>query len=110
MAKETIFIVEDEEDILELITYNLMQGGYQTKGFFSGEDLLSAVKNKTADLIILDIMLPGMDGLDVCKELKKKTGTEDIPVIMVTAKGEEADIVTGLELGADDYVVKPFSP
>lgn len=110
MANETIFIVEDEEDILELISYNLIKDGYRTKGFLNGEDLLSALKKGNADLIILDLMLPGIDGLEVCKDIKKNKETEDIPVIMVTAKGEEADIVIGLELGADDYIVKPFSP
>ncbi len=110
MAKESIFIVEDEEDILELISYNLIKDGYRTKGFLNGEDLLSELKKGKTDLIILDLMLPGMDGLEVCKDIKKNKETEDIPVIMVTAKGEEADIVIGLELGADDYIVKPFSP
>ena len=110
MAKEKILLVEDEEDILELIAYNLTQSGYQVASVMSGEDALQQVKRDTYDLMILDLMLPGVDGLEVCKILKHDRLTAHLPIIMVTARGEEADVVVGLELGADDYVTKPFSP
>ncbi len=110
MARENVLVVEDEEDILELIRYNLMKDGYQVMGVTSGEEALRITKTKAFDLIILDLMLPGVDGLEVCKTLKNNPKTQSMPIIMLTAKGEEADIVTGLELGADDYVTKPFSP
>ena len=110
MAKEKILIVEDEEDILELIRYNLAKEGYQIEGVMSGEDALHKVKKETYDLIVLDLMLPGVDGLDVCKMLKQDQLTAPVPIIMLTARGEEADIIVGLELGADDYITKPFSP
>ena len=110
MANERILIVDDEEDVLELAQYNLEQSGYHVETAASGEQALTYSKKKTPDLIILDLMLPGIDGLEVCKQLKSDVKTEGVPIIMLTAKGEEADIVTGLELGADDYVTKPFSP
>lgn len=110
MAKEKILVVDDEEDILELLRYNLGKEGYQLIAVTSGEAALSKAKAENPDLIILDLMLPGMDGLEVCKVLKNESATASIPVIMLTAKGEDADIVTGLELGADDYITKPFSP
>ena len=110
MAKEKILVVDDEEDILELITYNLVKEGYQIIDAVSGELALSKAKQHEPDLILLDLMLPGLDGLDVYRELKKNPGTNQIPVIIVTAKTEDADIITGLELGSDDYVTKPFSP
>ncbi|HQO23684.1 MAG TPA: response regulator transcription factor [Spirochaetota bacterium] len=110
MARERIFIVEDEEDIQELISYNLVKNSFSVKIFGNGEDFLSYLESDACDLILLDLMLPGMDGLEICKKLKKTPSTENIPVIMLTAKGEESDILTGLELGADDYVIKPFSP
>lgn len=110
MAKETILIVEDEPDILELIRFNLEREGYRTVTCETGEDALEAVARRKPDLILLDLMLPGVDGKGVCRALKGDAETRDVPVIMVTARGEEADIVTGLELGADDYVSKPFSP
>jgi two-component system, OmpR family, alkaline phosphatase synthesis response regulator PhoP len=110
MAKEHILIIEDEENIQELLQYNLSKEGYRTVGAMSGEDGLKKVRKESIDLILLDLMLPGMDGLEVCKALKKDEKTQNIPIIMLTAKGEESDVVTGLELGADDYVVKPFSP
>jgi len=110
MAKNTILIVDDEEDILELLNYNLTREGYQVLMAQSGEQALESAQRELPGLIILDLMLPGIDGLDVCRELKKDSKTQNIPIIMLTAKGEEADIVTGLELGADDYVTKPFSP
>lgn len=110
MAKENILVVDDEEDILELVQYNLAKEGYQVTGATTGEQGLEAARAKHPDLVLLDLMLPGMDGLDVCKVLKNDGATQDIPVIILSAKGEEADIVTGLEIGADDYIVKPFSP
>jgi two-component system phosphate regulon response regulator PhoB len=110
MAREHILIVEDEEEIQELIAYNLSREGFRTSIAGSGEDALKKVRSERIDVVILDLMLPGMDGLDVCKALKKEEKTASIPVLMLTAKGEESDIVTGLELGADDYIVKPFSP
>jgi two-component system phosphate regulon response regulator PhoB len=110
MAHEHILVVEDEEEIQELIQYTLTKDGFRPLGVFSGEDALSKVHTENFSCILLDIMLPGMDGFDVCKALKKDAAVHNIPVIMLTAKGEEADIVTGLELGADDFIVKPFSP
>lgn len=110
MAKEKILVVEDEEDILELLRYNLVREGYQVTGSLSGEDALRKARSEAYHLILLDLMLPGIDGLEVAKRLKADTKTKNIPIMILTAKGEEADIVTGLELGADDYVTKPFSP
>jgi two-component system alkaline phosphatase synthesis response regulator PhoP len=105
-----ILVVDDEEDILELLRYNLTREGYETTCVTTGEEALRLARTEHFDLIILDLMLPGMCGLDVCKVLKHESKSASIPVLMLTAKGEEADIVTGLELGADDYVTKPFSP
>ncbi|MDD5328269.1 MAG: response regulator [Phycisphaerae bacterium] len=110
MPKENILIVDDEEDVLELVRYNLDKNGYIIKTATTGEDALTKARAKLPDLIILDLMLPGIDGLEVCKKLKSDSKTQNIPIIMLTAKGEEADIITGLELGADDYITKPFSP
>jgi two-component system, OmpR family, alkaline phosphatase synthesis response regulator PhoP len=110
MPKEKILVVEDEEDILELVRYNLAKEGYRVACVTSGEQGLREAKEGAPDLILLDLMLPGLDGLDVCRRLKSDPVTSVIPIIMLTAKGEDADIVTGLELGAEDYVTKPFSP
>ena len=110
MAKEKILVVDDEEDILELVRYNLAREGYQVTGTLTGEDALRKVRSESFDLIVLDLMLPGMDGLAFTKTLKNDPRLRSIPIIMLSAKGEEADIVTGLELGADDYITKPFSP
>ncbi|KPK22806.1 MAG: ArsR family transcriptional regulator [Nitrospira bacterium SG8_3] len=110
MAKERILVVDDEEDILELVRFNLAREGFPIICTTSGEESLKIAQKEHPDLIVLDLMLPGIDGLDVAKALKNDPKTRDIPIIMLTAKGEEADIVTGLELGADDYVTKPFSP
>ncbi len=110
MANERILVVDDEEDILELVDYNLTKNGFSVTGVTSGEDALARARADLPDLVILDLMLPGVDGLDVCKILKSDGKTSHIPILMLTAKGEEADVVTGLELGADDYVTKPFSP
>ena len=110
MSKEKILVVDDEEDILELVRYNLVREGYAVATTLSGEDALKAANSDPVDLIVLDLMLPGMDGLEVARRLKQNADTQEIPIVMLTAKGEEADIVTGLELGADDYLTKPFSP
>lgn len=110
MVKERILVVDDEEDILELVRFNLAREGYEVLCAMSGEEALEEARKKLPDLVVLDLMLPGIDGLEVARALKREAGTKEIPVIMVTAKGEEADVVTGLELGADDYVTKPFSP
>lgn len=110
MAKTSILVVDDEEDVLELVCYNLGKEGYKTTTASSGDDAIKKAKVALPDLIVLDLMLPGRDGLEVCKELKSDSKTRHIPIVMLTAKGEESDIVTGLEIGADDYVTKPFSP
>ena len=110
MSHEKILIVEDDDDIAELVRYNLVRDGFRPLAVPSGEEALERLKNYPFDLVLLDLMLPGIDGLDVCREIKGIDNLRSIPVIMLTAKGEESDIVTGLELGADDYIVKPFSP
>lgn len=110
MAKEKIYAVDDEEDILDLVEYVLSKEKFQVQRFTTGEEVLAKIRISPPDLILLDLMLPGVDGLDVCKKMKNDPDLVHIPVIMLSAKGEEADIVTGLELGADDYIPKPFSP
>ncbi|HSV26504.1 MAG TPA: response regulator transcription factor [Sedimentisphaerales bacterium] len=110
MAKERILIVDDEEDILELLSVNLKREGYDVLRAQNGEDAVSIASTEKPDLVILDLMLPGVDGLTVCAMIKRSSLTKHIPIIMLTAKGQEADIVKGLEQGADDYMTKPFSP
>ena len=110
MAKGRILIIDDEEDLIELVRYNLEQEGFQVKGATDGESGLNTAIKETPDLILIDLMLPGIDGLEVCRSLRTNNRTASIPVIMLTAKGAESDRVVGLELGADDYVTKPFSP
>lgn len=110
MSKEKILVIEDEEDILALIHFNLVKEGFRVECATTGEEGYKKAKDMVPDLILLDLMLPGMEGLDVCKHLRQAPETKDSPIIMLTAKGEEHDIVRGLELGADDYVPKPFSP
>jgi two-component system phosphate regulon response regulator PhoB len=110
MARTRILVVDDESDILELVQYNLSKAQYDVVGVASGEEALVQVRTTPPDLIVLDLMLPGVDGLEVCKALKRDTRTAAIPIVILTARGEEADIVAGLELGADDYLTKPFSP
>lgn len=110
MIIKQILIVEDEDDILELISYNLKKEQYQILEAKSGELAIKQALQHIPDLILLDLMLPGIDGFTVCRHLRESPQTCSIPIIMLTAKGEEADIVTGLELGADDYITKPFSP
>jgi two-component system alkaline phosphatase synthesis response regulator PhoP len=109
MAKEKILVVDDEEDILELLSFNLSREGYRISCTASGEEALRMAQSEAPDLMLLDLMLPGIDGLEATRILKSDTGTMNIPIVMLTAKGEEADIVTGLELGAEDYITKPFS-
>ena len=109
-VKETILIVEDEKDIAKMLDYNLKKEGYKTLIARNGEDALTASRKDKPDLILLDLMLPGIDGLEVCKTIKSESKTAAIPIIMLTAKSQESDKVVGLELGADDYVTKPFSP
>jgi two-component system phosphate regulon response regulator PhoB len=110
MSRPIILVVEDEADIRELVSYNLTKAGYQVASVVTGEEALAAVETDPPDLLVLDLMLPGMDGLSVCARLKKDSRTNSIPIVMLTAKGEESDIVRGLNLGADDYITKPFSP
>ncbi|MDY6822285.1 MAG: response regulator [Thermodesulfobacteriota bacterium] len=110
MANETILVVDDEADILELVKVTLEKEKYHVVCSASGEKALEIAVSQPPDIIVLDLMLPGIDGLDVTRKLKNNTATADIPIIMLTAKGEESDVITGLELGADDYVTKPFSP
>jgi two-component system phosphate regulon response regulator PhoB len=110
VAREKILVVDDEEDILDLVRYNLEKEGYTVSCVGSGEEALEMARSMKPDLMLLDLMLPGLDGLEVCKILKFQPSTNTMPIIMLTAKGEESDIVAGLELGADDYISKPFSP
>ncbi|MEM9752463.1 MAG: response regulator transcription factor [Planctomycetota bacterium] len=110
MSDISVLLVEDERDLLELLRYNLDREGYTVNTAETGEDALKKLRDDVPDLILLDLMLPAMDGLEVCRTLRSREATENVPVIMLTAKGEESDIVRGLEMGADDYVTKPFSP
>ena len=110
MTQTHILVIDDEPDILELIRYNLDRHGYEVTCAPSGAEALSQLRRQRPDLVVLDLMLPDVDGLDVCKTMKRDAQTAHIPIIMLTARGEEVDVVTGLELGADDYLTKPFSP
>ena len=110
MAREKILVVDDEKDIIELIRYNLEKEGLKVITATSGEEAIRRASNENPQLIVLDLMLPGIDGLEVCRILKRETKTSSIPVVMLTVKSDETDIVVGLELGADDYITKPFSP
>ena len=110
MAKETIVVVEDEENIVELVKYNLDQAGFRVLAANRGDLGLDLVRKEKPALLILDLMLPGVDGIEICKILKQNYKTASIPIIMLTAKSQEADKIVGLELGADDYLTKPFSP
>jgi len=109
-ARPTVLVVEDEDDIRELISYNLLKEGYQVVDVASGEEALQVLNQREADLILLDLMLPGVDGLSICRTLKGNPRTQAVPILVVSAKGEEEDVITGLNLGADDYLTKPFSP
>jgi DNA-binding response OmpR family regulator len=110
ITKKQILVVDDEEDILELVSFNLTKEGYRVICTTTGEKAIEIIRTQRPDLVVLDLMLPGINGLEVAKILKHDPGTRDILIVMLTAKGEESDIVAGLELGADDYVTKPFSP
>ncbi len=110
MAYGKILVVEDNPDILELVAYNLEAQGYEVTRAMTGENGLSQATRVSPDLVVLDVMLPGINGLDVCRKLKQNEATRALPVILLTAKSEDADIISGLELGADDYITKPFSP
>ena len=110
MKKKTILVVEDDEDIQQLVGYNLIKAGFLVEYGDSGEQALEKIKSALPDLILLDLMLPGMDGIELCRILRSSSRYREIPVIMVTAKGEEADIIRGFESAADDYITKPFSP
>jgi len=110
MQKGPICIIEDEEDIRNILTLQLNREGYETMSAETGEEGIRIVREQKPQLILLDLMLPGVDGLDVCRTLRADKETKEIPIIMITARGEESDIITGLEMGADDYVTKPFSP
>ena len=110
MTKPLIIVVEDEPDIREIMLYNLRREGYEAEGFESGSEGLEAIRAKQPNLVILDLMLPGMDGLTVCQQVRAEAAIKATPIIIVSAKEEESDVVIGLGLGADDYVPKPFSP
>ena len=106
----SILVVDDEEDLLELVRFNLAREGYAVTCVTSGEEAIKVVRRDAPDLVVLDLMLPGFDGLEVCRRLKADPRTRETPIVMLTAKGEERDIVAGLDRGADDYITKPFSP
>jgi two-component system phosphate regulon response regulator PhoB len=110
VGRANLLAVEDEQDLLELLQYNLNREGFNVRTAASGEEALKMIRDDPPELVVLDLMLPGMDGLELCRILKNDPTTRHIQIVMLTAKGEEVDIVAGLELGADDYVVKPFSP
>jgi len=110
VAYGKILVVEDNPDILELVAYHLEAQGYEVVRAMTGENGLAQAGKTAPDLVILDVMLPGINGLDVCRKLKQQEATRSIPVLLLTAKSEDADIISGLELGADDYITKPFSP
>jgi phosphate regulon transcriptional regulator PhoB len=105
-----ILVVDDEENIVKLVSYNLTQEGYQVIIATDGQEALTKAQQENPDLMILDLMLPKVDGLDICRELRKNSSTSELPIIILSAKEEEIDKILGLELGADDYVTKPFSP
>jgi two-component system phosphate regulon response regulator PhoB len=107
---KSVLIIEDEKDIVDLVAYHLKQSGFPVISALDGPSGLERAKKERPGLIILDLMLPGMDGKDVCRALKSNSLTQSIPILMLTAKGEEVDRLIGFELGADDYVTKPFSP
>lgn len=110
MAKKKILVVEDDRDISELITYNLEREGYEVACLYDGSHVVDFVNKRRPELIILDLMLPEVDGIEICRTLKSDPATKPIPIVMLTAKSEEADVVVGLQMGADDYIPKPFSP
>lgn len=109
VVKRSVLVVEDEEDIRDLVSYTLLKEGYQVTGVASGEEALAIATGQPPDLLVLDLMLPGIDGLTVCRKLRANPVTAEMGILMLTAKGEEADVVTGLNAGANDYIAKPFS-
>jgi len=109
MVKRSVLVVEDEEDIRELVSYTLLKEGYQVTSVASGEEALAIATAQPPDLVLLDLMLPGVDGLTVCQRLRSNPASAGVAIVMLTAKGEEPDIVTGLNVGANDYITKPFS-
>ena len=110
MARETILVVEDDENIQQLVGYNLAKAGFHVLYADNGEQALSLIKRERPELIVLDLMLPGLSGFEICKLVRKDPKTKSVPIVMLTAKSEENDIAAGLDLGADDYITKPFSP
>ena len=110
MAKKTLLVIDDERDLVELVRYNLEKEGYRVLGAADGESGVSMALREKPDLVVVDLMLPGIDGLEVCRELRRRPQTARVPILVLTAKTAESDRVVGLELGADDYVTKPFSP
>ncbi|MEE2736003.1 MAG: response regulator [Pseudomonadota bacterium] len=110
MFKKKIILIEDEPDIVEVMSYNLRREGFRVVAEVRGDEGINQVRKQSPDLVILDLMLPGIDGLSVCQQIKSDPLTQDIPIIIVSAKGEESDVVIGLGMGADDYLAKPFSP
>jgi two-component system phosphate regulon response regulator PhoB len=110
MSERRIALVEDEPDIADVLRYNLQREGFEVEVFGRGDTALTGIRKRPPDLILLDLMLPGLDGLEVCRMLKREPRTAGIPLIMLTARGDETDRIVGLELGADDYIPKPFSP
>jgi two-component system phosphate regulon response regulator PhoB len=110
VVRGSILAVDDEEDVLELVRYNFNKEGFKVETAVTGEEAVKKAKANPPSAILLDRMLPGIDGIEVCRQLKADSKTSSIPIIMLTAKGEESDVVSGLEVGADDYVTKPFSP
>ncbi|HVT16825.1 MAG TPA: response regulator [Thermoanaerobaculia bacterium] len=110
MAREKVLIIEDEPDIAEVLQYNLEKEGFDVETARCGDAGLEAVRKEDPDLILLDLMLPGVDGLELTRMLKRDAATRRLPIVMLTARGEEVDRIVGLELGADDYITKPFSP
>ncbi|MEH6543031.1 MAG: response regulator transcription factor [Porticoccaceae bacterium] len=110
MSTTHIVVVEDESDILEVLSYNLRREGFEVSSSLDGAQGLELIQQQLPDLVLLDLMLPGIDGLEICRRLRSNPASQHIPIVMVTAKGEESDVVLGLGIGADDYLVKPFSP
>ena len=110
MKKKKIIVVEDEPDLVDVVTYNLQREGYLVLAAQRGDEGLNLIRSERPDLVLLDLMLPGMDGLSICRQMKSDGSLSEIPIIIASAKGEESDVVIGLEMGADDYLAKPFSP
>lgn len=110
MKKKKIIVVEDEPDLVDVVTYNLEREGYSVRASKRGDEGLNLIRSEVPDLVLLDLMLPGMDGLSICRQMKSDSSMREIPIIIASAKGEESDVVIGLEMGADDYLAKPFSP